>query len=319
MKRLLEQQQMMYEHIMQCKNNAMPQIEITSPLAYQTAKQLAAYKIDTPWLPDVMNMTDNSSLKLMEEVIKSIGFTRNSAFASTVCSPFVEWLNCFDVSSILKIFDKFKIDENLSRYLKKKYLQVMYDCNWFPYAGVLADKSLFFTVNEILSSSRGKSKRRTLRLDKAILDYYSDTEIKKIKQRWNKADLKPYIKKMLIHAIGAHLRGEYVLTISCLATMWEGLLKEKMPQKKRSNSELKEEIKELVDENGYDSILGDFYNNVILQTCYGVENVLDGVPNRHSVAHSWYKKYPNKKASLNAILLTDFIINLTPKLITEEK
>ena len=39
----------------------------------------------------------------------------------------------------------------------------------------------------------------------------------------------------------------------------------------------------------------------------------EGVPNRNGIAHSWYKKYPNKKASLNASVLTDFIINLNPR------
>ena len=44
-----------------------------------------------------------------------------------------------------------------------------------------------------------------------------------------------------------------------------------------------------------------------------IEDVVDGVPNRHGVAHSWYPKYPSQKAALNAILLTDFVINLKPK------
>lgn len=296
----------------------MPNIELSN-VAQDVVKEIASYKLDTPWLPELLNPVDCTFMTKMQGMIKNMMPMWSNSIVNVVSSPLIEWLNSFDVSPFLKILENFKIDYESSKIFNRAYLQAMYECYWFPYAGILAGKGLFCDVHEILSSSRGKSKRRTTRIDKAILNYYSDTEIKKIKQRWNKADLKPYIKKMLIHAIGAHLRGEYILTISCLATMWEGLLKEKMPQKKRSNSELKEEIKELVDENGYDSILGDFYNNVILQTCYGVENVLDGVPNRHSVAHSWYKKYPNKKASLNAILLTDFIIKLTPKVMTEEK
>lgn len=39
------------------------------------------------------------------------------------------------------------------------------------------------------------------------------------------------------------------------------------------------------------------------------EEAIDGVPSRNGCLHGQYKKYPNKKASLNAILLTDFIIN----------
>lgn len=39
------------------------------------------------------------------------------------------------------------------------------------------------------------------------------------------------------------------------------------------------------------------------------EDIIEGVPSRNGCLHGQYKKYPNKKASLNAILLTDFIIS----------
>lgn len=190
-------------------------------------------------------------------------------------------------------------------------------CHWFPYAGLYASFSLLDEIDEILETSRGKSKRRTARIDKAILSYYDDKRIHEIKQRCRKSTMESHVKKMVNQAINAHLRGEYVLTIACLATLWEGMLKQKMPAKTRSNKELKKDIKALVVGNGYEEILGDFYNNLIIGTCYGIEDVKEGVPNRNGIAHSWYKKYPNKKASLNAILLTDFIINLNPKETTE--
>ena len=197
-------------------------------------------------------------------------------------------------------------------------MQAMYDCQWFPYAGLYANVRLLEEINQILVTSRGKSKRRTARMDKAILTYYNTKEILEIKKRWRNSNLESHIKKILGQAIEAHIRGEYVLTVSCLATMWEGLLKQKMPIKKRKKEELEDDIKELVLDNGYEEILGDFYNKLIIGTCYGVEDVKEGVPNRNGIAHSWYKKYPNKKASLNAILLTDFIISLTPKEQSEE-
>ena len=60
-------------------------------------------------------------------------------------------------------------------------------------------------------------------------------------------------------------------------------------------------------------IFSDFYENFIVCDCNSPDEVIDGVPNRNGVSHSKYKKYPNKKASLNAILLTDFIIGLKSK------
>jgi hypothetical protein len=41
------------------------------------------------------------------------------------------------------------------------------------------------------------------------------------------------------------------------------------------------------------------------------ETILD-VPGRNSAAHSFYESYPTRKAALNAILFTDFLLNLEP-------
>lgn len=327
----LEQQQRIRE-IVESATQAMPKFEIEnpaieaakqmqflSPLA-QMAKQLPYYQV-TPGITAALKSINNSALVEISESVKIASSELSKALMSIVRSPFVEWLSTFDYSPMLRMLEGLRFDfETSERYkeLNKAYLQAMYDCYWFPYAGWIADVSLFQEVNQILATSRGKSKRRTARIDKAILAYYSPKKVKEIKRNWHNSDLEPHVRKMLGHAIEAHLRGEYALTISCLATMWEGLLKAKMPTKKRNNEELKSDIKDLVSDNGYEEILSDFYNNLIVHTCYGVEDVKEGVPNRHGVAHSWYKKYPNKKASLNAILLTDFIIGLTPKEITED-
>ena len=48
------------------------------------------------------------------------------------------------------------------------------------------------------------------------------------------------------------------------------------------------------------------------------EDVIEGVPSRNGWLHGNYRKYPNKTASLNAILLTDFIINFQTKKIINE-
>lgn len=74
----------------------------------------------------------------------------------------------------------------------------------------------------------------------------------------------------------------------------------------------KKELEDLTEANDYDKIFSDYFNTFIVSQCNKVDDVVDGVPNRHGVSHSWYHSYPSKKASLNAILLTDFIIGLEP-------
>ena len=231
-------------------------------------------------------------------------------------SPAIQWLQSIDYNPIISFFQNLDPDFDISeRYkeLNKAYLQAMYDCKWFPYAGWTIDIRLFTEVNDILATSRGKSKRRTTRIDKAIFSYYTDREIRKIKRSWKNSDLEFHIKKMLGQAIEAHLRGEYALTITCLATMWEGLIHKRSNVIGRRNSEkTKQDFKDLIKNNEFEPIFADFYENMIVSQCNTPDDVIEGVPNRNGVSHSKYKKYPNKKASLNAILLTDFIINLSP-------
>ncbi len=241
----------------------------------------------------------------------------NTMIVSAWQSPFIDWLKTVDLSpalTLIKSIDWEGLPERFEK-LQEVYLQTMYECKWFPYAGWTTDITILSDVSEVISSSRGASKRREQRIDKIVFSYYTKEEIRNIKRGWKKKEkLEPYIKKILGQAIEAHLRGEYALTISSLATMWEGLIKNKL-----SGIPSKNGFNELVDINGFEQVYSDFYNNLIVGTCYSKEDIIEGVPNRHGVAHSWYIRYPNKKASLNAILLTDFIINLEPKEQREEE
>lgn len=238
------------------------------------------------------------------------------ALETNLNSYFMQWISSFDFTPLKKILENLNFDNDvLQRYreLNKRYLQVMYESKWFPYAGWTVDIELFAEVNEIIVSSRGANKRRERRIDNVILSYYTNKEIKNIKRRWRNSDLDQYIKKILGQAIEAHLRGEYALTISCLATMWEGLIHKKANVVGRQKSKKTiADFEKLLNENEFDHIFGEYYNNFIMSQCNTTEDVIDGVPNRNGISHSKYKRYPNKKASLNAILLTDFIIGLSP-------
>ena len=177
----------------------------------------------------------------------------------------------------------------------------------------LAGDMLFDEINEIIASSKigaTVSKRCEKRIDTAILSHYTKAEIKRIKKKWNDSEIEPYFKKALGQTLDAYLRKEYALVIPFLATMWEGIIKSKVG---KNEKKFKEKCKDLVDENGYDEVFSDFFNNLIFGQCYSVNDVVDGIPNRNGVAHSWYIKYPSQKAALNAILLTDFVLSLKPK------
>ena len=244
-----------------------------------------------------------------------------AALQAYVNSPFVQWISSFDFTPLRTILEDLNFDSDvLKRYreLNERYLQVMYESKWFPYAGWTVDIKLFAEVNEIIATSRGASQRREKRIDSVLMSYYTTKEIKNIKRGWRNSDLEPHIKKILGQAIEAHLRGEYALTITCLATMWEGLIHKKANVVGRQGSKkTKEDFGKLLNENDFEPIFGEYYDKLIMSRCDTPEEVIEGVPNRNGISHSKYKRYPNKKASLNAILLTDFIIGLDPLPIEE--
>lgn len=307
---------------------------ITENSVFKTLGELASstvvpnYKFQNPQLSkmnygisSVVEAFNSNALKVLSESSASFMDSIGSAFIRAMNSPVVEWLRGLDLSPMLTALEGFSLEGDLlERYrsYNQAYLMAMYECKWFPYAAWAADISLAEQVAEVLETSRGASKRREQRIDKLIYAYYTTKEIKQIKRNWRSSKLEPHIKRILGEAIDAHLRGEYALCINSLATMWEGLIYIKahnvtMQDRQRQRMELtKKELSALTEANDYDKIFSDYFDKFIVSSCNKVGDVVDGVPNRHGVSHSWYSSYPNKKASLNAIMLTDFIILLEP-------
>lgn len=290
--------------------------EILGNAVIKFGNYFANYQINSG-IYDALSAFENKIASAFGNNLQTIIDKTSSALISAFESPMMQWLQSFDYSPIWSFLENLELEGDLlDKYdeLNGAYLTAMYECKWFPYAGWSVDIRMFSTVSDIISESRGASKRREKRIDDVIFAYYTKTEIKNIKRTWKNSDLEPHIKKILGQAIEAHLRGEYVLTITCLSTMWEGLIHKRLNVTERLGSKkTKEGFKELIGENDFDPIFSDFYENFIVCDCNSPEEVIDGVPNRNGVSHSKYKKYPNKKASLNAILLTDFIIGLEPK------
>lgn len=276
-------------------------------------------QISTPAL-DIANQINLSLAASLSESLKGIleSFT---PMVNMIRTPALDWFRSFDISPFTQVLKNLQIDSEIShRYkeLNEIYLQTMYETKWCPYARWIADTSLFGEVNYIIRTSRGASKNREKRIDKAILSYYTKSKILQIKKSWWKTDLDYCIRRTLLQAIDSYLRGEYALTIPCLSTMWEGLIyikaKNVSPteRERQSMKETKNDLKALVENDNYEIIFCDYFDNWIVSNCNGVKDVVEGVPNRHGVAHSWYRQYPNKKAALNAILMTDFIVSLSP-------
>ena len=212
----LEQQQRIQE-LTEIATRALPNFEITNPaidvmkqmqFVSPLADQFVCYQMN-PGITAALDAMSHSAFEAISASVQSATAGLSEALINAVQSPFIEWINTFEYSPLQRMLESLQVSlEPFEKYneLNKAYLQAMYDCDWFPYAGWIADMSLFQEVNQILATSKGKSKRRMARIDKAILSYYTSKEVKGIKLSWRKFCLEPHIKKMLSHAINAHLR-----------------------------------------------------------------------------------------------------------------
>lgn len=298
----------------------LPRFNLAPMLA--SCQQLASnLSLITANITSAMNAIQPTLTAIHATVTKMV-----AAYAETIQninSPIISILESFDTSylsqSLQKIAQAISAHYDSDR-IKKVLLTVMAESKWFPYAGWIDDLDTLYEISDIVASSRGASDRRTKRIDKVVLNYYTNGKIREIKSNWWHTDLPFCIRKILGQALEAHLRGEYALSITCLATMWEGLILDKIHVLGRQKmKKTKKDFADLIDENNFAPIFSEFYNDYIVSDCNSAEEVIEGIPNRNGISHSKYKKYPNKKASLNAILLTDFIINLQPKQQMEEE
>ena len=203
----------------------------------------------------------------------------------------------------------------------KVYERILYKLKWFPGAILTVGIRSFYKLINVLSNIDEEDnhlEEHIEHIDSEIESFFTENDIKRINNNWANSELEEFIVRILGESLNAYLRGEFALTISTLATMWECLILKKLHITNRQKPKLtNQQFKELVLENDYEVVFSNYYFDFIVSQCEGVDDIVDGVPNRHSIAHGWYRNYPTKKAALNAILFTDFIINLEPKVIKE--
>lgn len=256
----------------------------------------------------VSGLTTLVQSSVMQE-IQSVTSNLGKWLQTVVFSPLTSILE--NIQAIGFDFDYKEVNE--------VYLKAMFDAKWFPYAGWIADISMADEIFEILNTSRA-SKNRIKRIDKLIFAYYDKDEINNLKRRWRNMNLPFYMTRILVQSIQAYHRREYALTVSALSTLWEGIIQEKANDDSyRVSKRTRENLTKLIEENEFDNIFSSFCEEFIFYDCRKSEEVKPDVPGRHGIAHCWYNTYPNRKVALNAILFTDFLLELKPLDKTEEQ
>lgn len=265
------------------------------------------------------SLVPSIELSRIDAILTPIGETmdiirRISQEITPILSPFYDWLNSFDFTSCLVRGSEQAI---LFREVNEFYMQSMYKAKWFPHVGWHTDISLFNDILDILYSSKGISKRAVNRIDRVVIQYYTDKEIRQIQKRWRNSNVNSTEKRIMNQAINAYFRSEYAITSICLSTLWQNLIYNKIGDltSGRKDKQTKEYYAKLIDENGYSEAFKSFFDEFIMYDCRSKEQAIPDVPGRNSNAHGWYLCYPKKKAALNAIFLTDFILDLKEKTI----
>lgn len=276
--------------------------------AVRTASNMSkTYKL----LP--MTLVPKVDSALFKTVISSAAMMQNTihpllAEISSALTPFYKWISGLDFSAFYFEHEASQDFHDVNEF----YMKSMCEARWFPYVGWVTDVKLFDDLLDILYSSRGVSKRAVKRIDNTIMAYYTDREVRKIGDSWKKCKTGKVTKRIMQQAVGAYLRKEYAITSICLSTLWQNLIYEKCGNSSsgRNDKQTKEYYAELIEQNGYSEIFKSYFERFIMYPCYGKESVIPDVPGRNGNAHGWYSSYPKKKAALNAILLTDFILDL---------
>lgn len=193
-------------------------------------------------------------------------------------------------------------------------IKEMYDNKWFPSVVSEARVSFVFEYADIDKKTTVGSKRRAKLLDQLVFSYYDRGFILYIKREWKVKASNTYQRRTLLEAIRAYERKEYATTIIVLSTFWQGLIYEKTNNVDdyRYDKETKKHAHSLLNDQFFHELYEQYFDNYIYYKCNNPNEVIEGVPGRHAILHSWYKTYPSRKEALNAILFTNTLIE-TPK------
>lgn len=199
----------------------------------------------------------------------------------------------------------------------EKHIQMMKICKWFPCIGwaedpFLAIDILFAFRSETRISSKAKQ-RIIKKVDKIVFDYFNKTKLEALRKAWRKQELPRHITKVLNQCVKAYHKSEYILCVCTIMTLWEGLICQKSGLSGWHNwKKIQKGLSTLIVNQELSATIQSYCEDYIFYDCKGEDGYKSDVPGRHTYAHSWYTKYPSKKVALNAILFTDFLLNLNP-------
>lgn len=295
------------------KTNAVFTSPVTEALLKGT-NMIAEYT--RPLVEQVLNETTKLSAMISTLTKLALNYTSNltvlSNAAQSMLSVFgkIDYSPLWNIQSLIQGFDFSKYRKQLDDI----YLEELTKAKWFPVHITMVNAGFFADIMNVIDTTKPDSKSRVDKLDKVFFDYYDELTLKELKKYWKTHNIPSHIKRILYDAVQAYKRRQYALTVCALVSLWQGIIQEKTKNERKwtRDKEIKKEFYELISENDCNEFVKYYFEDYIYYTCESIEDVKDDVPGRHSVCHSWYNKYPSRKTALNAIIFTDFLLELEP-------
>lgn len=290
---------------------------LTSPVVDAILKQTSMISSYTsPLVERVLKETTMLSAMSSTLTKLALNYTSNLTVLSNAVQSMlgvfgkIDYSPLWNIQSLLQGFDFSKYRKELDNI----YLQELTKAKWFPVHISMVNAGFFADIMNVIDTTKPDSKSRVNKLNKVFFTYYDEKNLNELKKYWKTHNIPSHIKRILYDAIQAYKRKQYALTISALAPLWQGIIQEKAKglQEGKTNNKTKQEFQALITENDCNSFVQYYFEEYVFYTCYSLEEVKDDVPGRNSICHSWYNKYPSRKTALNAIIFTDFLLELEP-------
>ena len=307
-----------FSDVLSAQKNIIAEATATSRIVSEKLSSVTKPAIEFSLSPEFAQMAKKmaeSMATYMPLINKANAIVLANTFdVSKIISPITEMLASFQKDYLLSLSESLK-NIDLAGWLERLYESVFQDAleaRWFPLPAWDSDPAFMDKFIDIIETTNHGAPR-TKKIDSLIINYYTKTRLETIKKSW-RADLPYYKYKMLHQAVQAYHRHEYALTLSMLSTMWEGIIYDKVNDSRRKKGPItKENYSKLVEDLKFKEFYETFFVDYIFYDCNSSEDVIEDVPGRHGVAHSFYQKYPSKKAALNAILFTEFLLKIQVK------
>lgn len=290
---------------------------LTSPVVDAILKQTSMVSAYTsPLVERVLKETTMLSAMSSTLTKLALNYTSNLTMLSNAVQSMlgvfgkIDYSPLWNIQSLIQGFDFSKYRKQLDDI----YLEELIKAKWFPVHITMVSTGFFADIMNVIDTTKPDSKSRVNKLNKVFFSYYDEKNLNELKRYWKTHNIPSHIKRILYDAIQAYKRKQYALTISALAPLWQGIIqgKAKGLQESKTNNKTKQEFQALITENDCNSFVQYYFEEYVFYTCYSLEEVKDDVPGRNSICHSWYNKYPSRKTALNAIIFTDFLLELEP-------